>query len=71
VHVKGQRSPLVGQFSNDKIAGDFAEVADVEVGSRGVLWGADLTVEEVARHAGTIAYELLCRVSQRVPRQIL
>jgi alanine racemase len=71
VLVNGQRAPLVGHVSMDMIAVNVAEVADVEVGSRGVLWGADLTVEEVARHAGTIAYELLCRVSQRVPRQIL
>ena len=70
VLVNGQRVPLVGHVSMDMIAVNVAEVADVQVGSRGVLWGADLPVEEVARHAGTIAYELLCRVSQRVPRQI-
>jgi len=52
------------------LAVDITAVADVEVGSRAVLWGAELPVEEVARHAGTIAYELLCRVSQRVPREI-
>jgi alanine racemase len=47
-----------------------ASFTDVQVGSRSVLWGAGLPVEEVARHAGTLAYELLCRVSQRVPRQM-
>jgi alanine racemase len=31
------------------------------------LWGAELPVEEIAAHAGTISYELLCAVSQRVP----
>jgi alanine racemase len=35
-----------------------------------VLWGDDLPVEEVARHAGTIPYELLCAVSQRVPLEL-
>jgi len=39
----------------------------VRVGTPVVLWGAGLPVEEVAGHAGTIAYELLCSVSQRVP----
>jgi alanine racemase len=33
-----------------------------------VLWGTAPTVEYVARQAGTIAYELLCGVSARVPR---
>jgi alanine racemase len=70
VLVNGQRAPLVGHVSMDMIAVNIAEIPGVEVGTRGVLWGADLPVEEVARHAGTIGYELLCRVSQRVPRQI-
>jgi alanine racemase len=70
VIVNGQRAPLVGHVSMDMLAVNVAAVADVQVGSRAVLWGADLPVEEVARNAGTIAYELLCRVSQRVPREI-
>jgi alanine racemase len=32
-----------------------------------VLWGPELPVENVAQRAGTIPYELLCAVSQRVP----
>ena len=70
VLVNGQRAPLVGRVSMDMIAVDIAGISGVEVGTRGILWGADLPVEEVARHAGTIGYELLCGVSQRVPRQI-
>ena len=31
-----------------------------------VLWGDGLPVEEVARAAETISYELLCRVTERV-----
>ena len=34
-----------------------------------VLWGEGLPVEEVAGWAGTIAYELLCAVAPRVPRE--
>jgi len=39
----------------------------VRVGTPVVLWGDGLPVEEAAEHAGTIPYELLCRVSARVP----
>ena len=70
VLINGQRAPLVGRVSMDMIAVNVAEIAGVEVGSRGILWGPELPVEELAGHAGTIAYELLCRVSQRVPRQM-
>jgi alanine racemase len=40
----------------------------VAIGDRVVLWGSDLSVDEIAKHAGTIGYELLCRVTARVPR---
>jgi len=67
VLIHGRRAPLVGRVSMDMIAVDVTGVSGVEVGTQAVLWGAGLPVEEVARHAGTIAYELLCSVSQRVP----
>jgi alanine racemase len=38
-----------------------------EVGSRVVLWGEGLPVEEVASAAGTVSYELMCALSKRVP----
>ena len=70
VLVRGQRAPLVGRVSMDMIAVDVTGVAGVEVGTAAVLWGEGLPVEEVARHADTIAYELLCSVSQRVPLEL-
>jgi alanine racemase len=66
VLIDGQRAPLAGRVSMDMIAVDVSELARVRVGTPAVLWGPGLAVEEVARHAGTIPYELLCAVSQRV-----
>jgi alanine racemase len=51
----------------DMLAVDVTGLSTVQVGAPAVLWGAGLPVEEVARHALTIPYELLCSVSQRVP----
>jgi alanine racemase len=67
VLVRGERAPLVGRVSMDMIAVDVTGLAGVGIGAPAVLWGPGLPVEEMARHAGTIAYELLCSVSQRVP----
>ena len=67
VLIDGARAPLAGTVSMDMIAVDVTDLAGVHVGSSAVLWGAGLPVEEVARHAGTIPYELLCSISQRVP----
>ena len=46
-------------------------VPDVQVGSQAELWGTHLPVEELAELAGTIPYELLCGVSQRVPIELV
>jgi len=76
VSIDGARAPLVGRVSMDMIAVDVTDLqlarqgGLVHVGTPVVLWGDDLPVEEVARHAGTIPYELLCGVSQRVPLEL-
>ncbi|MGH8323076.1 MAG: alanine racemase C-terminal domain-containing protein, partial [Steroidobacteraceae bacterium] len=61
----------VGRVSMDMIAVDVTELSGVHVGTPVVLWGKGLPVEEIALHAGTIPYELLCGVSQRVPLELL
>jgi alanine racemase len=49
---------------------DVTELDDVASGDPVVLWGAGLPVEEVAALAGTIPYELVCGVSQRVHHEM-
>ena len=63
----GTRAPLTGRVSMDMLAVDVSGLNGVRVGTPVVLWGEGLPVEEAAQHAGTIAYELLCSVSRRVP----
>jgi alanine racemase len=68
VSIAGQPLPLVGRVSMDMIAVDATAAGPgIEVGARVVLWGPELPVERMARSAGTIPYELLCGISQRVP----
>jgi alanine racemase len=66
VLVGGQRAALAGRVSMDMLAVDVSSLTGVRVGTPVVLWGTGLPVEEVARYAGTIPYELLCSVSRRV-----
>jgi alanine racemase len=76
VLVGGVRTRVVGRVSMDMITVDLSplDAAGVAagVGSEVVLWGvspstgAELPVDEVARAAGTISYELLCAVAPRV-----
>jgi alanine racemase len=68
VLIGSRRAPLAGRVSMDMIAVDVTDLPSVAVGERAVLWGEGLPVDEVAARAGTIAYELFCRVAPRVPR---
>ncbi|NIR31180.1 MAG: alanine racemase [Gammaproteobacteria bacterium] len=66
VLVNGRRVPLVGRVSMDLITVDLRTQPQARPGDEVVLWGRGLPVEEIAEHAGTIPYELVCRVAQRV-----
>jgi alanine racemase len=70
VLIGGARYPLVGRVSMDMIAVDVTGGARVATGNKAIVWGPGLPVEEIATHAGTIPYELLCGVSQRVPLEL-
>jgi alanine racemase len=71
VLVNGRRVPLAGRVSMDMITLDLRTQPQARAGDPVVLWGEGLPVEEVAEHAGTIAYELLCRVAERIPRVVV
>jgi alanine racemase len=69
--VAGRPAALVGRVSMDMLALDLSEHPDAQVGSPVVLWARDLPVETIARHAGTIGYELLCGLTGRVHVEVL
>jgi alanine racemase len=64
--VDGIRTEVVGRVSMDKLTVDLTPVANARVGSKVVLWGQGLPIEEVAEAANTISCELMCGLSQRV-----
>lgn len=66
VLVRERRVPLIGRVSMDMITLDLTDCPEAEVGDSVTLWGEGLPVEEIARHASTIPYALLCGVMPRV-----
>ncbi len=66
VLVNGQRVALIGRVSMDMITVDLRSQPHAQAGDPVVLWGQGLPVEEIARCAGTIPYELVCGITQRV-----
>ena len=76
VLVDGVRSGTVGRVSMDMLAVDLGPVPQAEVGSEVTLWGRGpggslLAIDDVARAAGTIGYELMCALAQRVPVRVV
>jgi len=59
VWINAQRCGLLGRVSMDSLCVDLSHV-EVNIGDRVVLWGEELSVDEVAHSSDTIAYELLC-----------
>lgn len=66
VLLDGRPSQVVGRVSMDMVTIDLRGHPQAQVGDPVVLWGEGLPVEEIARHVGTIPYELLCGVTRRV-----
>jgi alanine racemase len=66
VLVNGQRARLVGRVSMDLITLDVTDIPSVELGSKVILWGDSLSVNEVANWSDTIGYELVTRMPNRV-----
>lgn len=75
VLIHGKRVPIVGRICMDMCMADVTDIPGVQVDDVATVYGQDgddsLPIEEAARTAGTIQYELLCAISERVPRVYL
>jgi alanine racemase len=70
--VAGRRVPIIGRVSMDVTVVNISDLDGVVLGDVGTLVGRDgeeeITVDEVAEHAGTIAYEIFTGLTSRLPR---
>ncbi len=71
VLIDGVRCQTVGRVSMDMLTVDLSPSPQCGVGSEVVMWGRAgsqiLSIDEIARAAGTAGYELMCALAQRVP----
>ena len=72
VLLRGQRASIAGRVTMDQTMIDVTDIAGAAVGDEVVLLGQQssqrITADDLATHTGTIAYEVLCALGQRVPR---
>jgi alanine racemase len=73
VLINGAFAPIVGRICMDQCMADVTDIgAEVRTGDEVVMFGSQggnqITVEEVAKNAGTVNYETICIVGKRIPR---
>jgi alanine racemase len=72
VLLGGRRVPIIGAVCMDMLMIDVTDLPEDALGGAVTLIGRDgtetITVDDVARWAGTVSYEILCGISKRVPR---
>ncbi len=72
VLLRGKLAPIVGIISMDVTMVDVTDIEDAKIGDVATIHGTDgkntLPANRVARSIGTVTSDLLCAVSQRVPR---
>ncbi len=72
VLIKGQKAPVVGKVTMDQTMVNVGHIKGVKIGDEVVLIGrqnqAEMCTEEIARVSKTIPYEIVCSITNRVPR---
>ncbi len=66
--VNGLLAPIVGDICMDMTMIDITDIASVQEGDAVQVFGKNLAITQVAKWAGTIPYEILTSIGQRVKR---
>jgi alanine racemase len=64
VAVDGVMTRLIGRVSMDMLFVNLSDIPNAKIGSAVELWGDTVLANDVAKAAGTIAYELFCNVKR-------
>lgn len=68
VLLHGKRAPLIGVVCMDMCMIDITDIPEAKEGDEVTVWGQDLPLTKIAGWAGTISYEIMTGISQRVKR---
>ena len=65
--IRGRKTPIIGNICMDMCMVDITDI-DAKIGDEVIIFGKEHPVTEIAKQAGTIPYEILSRISERVKR---
>jgi Alr-MurF fusion protein len=66
--INGKAAPVIGTVCMDMTMVDVTDIPGVKEGDDVILFGAELPIQQLAAWAGTIPYEIMTGISQRVKR---
>lgn len=66
--VKGKLAPVIGTVCMDMTMIDITDIPGVKQGDEVIIFGKDISIQDLADWAGTIPYEIMTGISQRVKR---
>jgi alanine racemase len=66
--IRGHRAPVVGSVCMDMTMLDVGHIPDLKEGDDVIVFGKELSLQEMAQKADTIPYEIMTGISQRVKR---
>ena len=67
VNVNGIITRTLGRIAMDMLCVDLSGVPGASIGTPVTLWGEGNPIEDVAKAAGTVSYELFTKLNSRVP----
>ncbi len=72
VLIRGKRAKILGRVCMDQFMVDVTDIPDVQAGDTATIFGTDgeetISVDEIAKKANTINYEIICNINSRVTR---
>jgi alanine racemase len=66
--IKDKLAPVIGNVCMDMTMVDITGIKDLKEGDQVIVFGEELSLQQLAKWAGTIPYEIMTGISQRVKR---
>ena len=72
VLINNKFAPIIGNVCMDNFMVDVTDIPDVKIGDEVIIWdNENIIIEEIAKNCNTINYEVLCNISNRIPRKYI
>jgi alanine racemase len=68
VWIREQLAPVIGTVCMDMTMVDVTDIAGVKQGDEVIIFGKEISIQDLANWSGTIPYEIMTGISERVKR---